>query len=277
MNLHTLQRFKRALCVAILALGSISPSLAAKAAAPLRLRILSYNIHHAEGLDGKLDLERIAGIIRTSEADLVALQEVDRNTVRCGKVDQPAELARLTGLHAAFGRNIPYEGGQYGNAVLSRWPIKRHENHPLPMLTPGERRGLLEVEIELPESRSLVFFATHLDHRPGDRDRIASAEAINLRAAESKAPLAILAGDLNAVPASKTLEIFKSAWTIPAANSEANDPPLLTSPAQKPRRQIDYILLRPQQRWKVIDVRVLDEPVASDHRPLLATVELPAQ
>jgi endonuclease/exonuclease/phosphatase family metal-dependent hydrolase len=273
MNARALRRLTLALFAALVVVGSAVSVPAADAAGPGRLRILSYNIHHGEGLDGKLDLERIAGIIRAAEPDLVALQEVDRNTGRSGQVDQPAELGRLTGMQVAFGRNIPYGGGEYGNAVLSRWPIKRQENHPLPSLGPSERRGVLEVEVELDNKRPIVFFATHLDHRPDDRERVASAEAINRLVAESKIPLAILAGDLNAVPESPALGIFRSVWTVPVDPNSQNEP-LLTSPAAKPRRQIDYILLRPPG-WKVVEVRVLEEPVASDHRPLLATVELP--
>src|SRR5688500_2206377 len=77
------------------------------------LRVLSYNIHHAEGTDGKLDVARIAGVIKAAGPDLVAVQEVDRNTTRTNKVDQAAELARLTGLHGEFARAIDLQGGQY--------------------------------------------------------------------------------------------------------------------------------------------------------------------
>lgn len=240
----------------------------AVAPAPQRLRVLSYNIHHAEGVDGKLDLERIAGVIRAAKPDLVALQEVDRKARRTDGVDQPAELARLTGMHVAFGRNIPLEGGEYGNAVLSRLPIKSHKNHPLPALGPGEKRGLLAVELELAGGTPLLFLSTHLDHRPAEHERESSAEAINTIVAESPSKLALLAGDLNAIPTSKTLAIFKRSWTV------ANAEPLATSPGVNPRRQIDYILLRPASTWKVIEVKALDEAVASDHRPLLATLEL---
>src|SRR5690606_4366306 len=107
-------------------------AVAADAAEPLRLRVLSYNIHHAEGVDGKLDLERIAEVIRAAKPDLVALQEVDRNARRTGSVDQPAELARLTEMQVVFGSNIELQGGHYGNAVLSRFPIASERNHLLP-------------------------------------------------------------------------------------------------------------------------------------------------
>jgi endonuclease/exonuclease/phosphatase family metal-dependent hydrolase len=255
-----------AICCLLWCWGDVAPARADGPPAPARLRVLSYNIHHGEGVDGKLDLERIAGIIRGAEADLVALQEVDRGTRRTGGVDQSAELAKLTGLHVAFGGNISFEGGDYGNAVLSRYPIKHQQNHPLPSFGPGEKRGVLEVEIEL-ASQPLRFFATHLDHRRDDRERVASAEVINQLVAASPQARALLAGDLNDVPQSATLTLLKKAWTLP------HDQPLATVPVSAPRRQIDYVLLRPQTAWKVQEARVLDEPQASDHRPLLITLE----
>src|SRR3954468_2494324 len=90
---------------------------------PERVRVLSYNIHHGEGVDGKLDLERIAAVINAVEPDLVALQEVDQRVARTRLIDEPADLARLTKMHVAFGANLALQGGHYGNAVLSRWPI----------------------------------------------------------------------------------------------------------------------------------------------------------
>lgn len=240
--------------------------------APVRLRVLSYNIHHGEGTDGKLDLERIAKIISGAAPgaapDLVSLQEVDQKLPRSGGVDQPAELARLTGMHAIFGSNYQFDGGDYGNAVLSRWPIRRQQNHRLPSPTPGEPRGVLEAEVELEGGEPLVLLATHLDHRPIALNRRESAAAINKLALAAPERLSILAGDLNAIPESDVLKVFFEAWQASGAKA------VLTSPAQNPRRQIDYVLVRPASRWRTVDLQVLDEPIASDHRPLLATLEL---
>lgn len=241
----------------------------ATAAEPIRLRVLSYNIHHAEGTDRKLDLERIAGVIRSVSPDLVALQEVDRGVKRSASVDQPAELARLTEMQVAFGQNIELQGGGYGNAILSRHPITRHQNHPLPNLEHGEQRGLIEAEIAIPGlDAPLLFLATHLDHRSDDRERLASAAAINELIANRPDQPAILAGDLNDGPDSATLHRFKLQWL------RANDRPQPTIPVVKPTRQIDFVLVRPQVRWKTIEVRVLDEPVASDHLPIFAVLDL---
>ena len=90
---------------------------------PFRLGVLSYNIHHARGVDGQLNLARIANVILSVKPDLVALQEVDNKTNRTGKIDQAAELSRLTKMFYIFGSNIEFQGGHYGNAILSRFPV----------------------------------------------------------------------------------------------------------------------------------------------------------
>ena len=93
----------------------------AASTAPLRLRVLTYNIHHGEGMDGKLDLPRIARVIRATEPDLVALQEIDQRTERTGQVDQSETLGTLTGMQVVFGGNIRFQGGDYGNAVMKEF------------------------------------------------------------------------------------------------------------------------------------------------------------
>ncbi len=231
------------------------------------LRVLSYNIHHGEGVDGKLDLRRIAEVIRSARPDVVALQEVDRRVDRSGGVDQAAELAEMTGMNVVFGGNISLQGGHYGNAILSRFPITRHENRLLPNLNQGEQRGVIDAQIELPGwSSPLRFLATHLDHRGDPAERIASAKAINEWVAGTPRQLTLLAGDLNAVVGSDPLKVFKRQW------SHTTDPPLPTIPVDQPRRQIDYVLFRPAEHWEVVAARVLDEAVASDHRAILAVL-----
>jgi endonuclease/exonuclease/phosphatase family metal-dependent hydrolase len=236
----------------------------------IRLRVLTYNIHHGEGVDGKLDLERIAGVIRSVEPDLVSLQEVDQNCERTGKVDQPAELARLTGMKAAFGGNIELQGGQYGNAVLSRFPIVKSENHKLPNTGGGEQRGLLEVEVEveLPGSKlPLLLLATHFDHRREDAQRIESVRMIQERLQNRGDVPFLLAGDLNDAPDSAVLKQLSKDWT-------GWRDVLPTTPVETPTRQIDFILRRPVGRWRCLEARVLPEAVASDHRAYLMILEL---
>ena len=237
---------------------------------PLELRILCWNIHHGEGVDGKLNLERIAAVIRSVSPDLVALQEVEVGSKRTGGVDQPAELARMTGLKSVFQKNIDFQGGGYGNAVLSRFPVRSSESLRLPNHNGGEQRGALCVHIELPgRTAPLLLICTHLDHRPNDSERRASADAMEHHIAGLTDTLMLLAGDLNAVPESPVLDMFRQHWTI------TNSQPLATIPVDLPTRQIDFVLTRPANRWRALKTRVLDEAVASDHRPIFAELEIP--
>lgn len=241
-----------------------------------RLRVLTYNIFIGTGTDKKIDLERTARVIRSASPDLVALQEVDRWARRSAGVDQPAELARLTGLNMAFGKASVREGsdergGDYGNAILTRLPINWYATRQLPF-TPGfELRCVLEVELDWrPGGKNLPlrFFATHFDNASAD-DRLASATLLVQLANQRPEAPSILAGDLNAVPSSEPLGVLRQAWQVAGDGQEHP-----TFPANNPRRQLDYILFRPAKRWKVSEFRVLDEGTASDHRPVLAVLEL---
>jgi len=93
------------------------------------IKVLTYNIHHAEGTDGKIDVERIAGVIRAESPDVVCLQEVDRNMSRTNGLDIPALLAAKLGMNLAFGPNLEIQGGHYGNATLTRHEILKQENY----------------------------------------------------------------------------------------------------------------------------------------------------
>jgi len=228
---------------------------------PATLRILSYNIHHGRGTDGKLDLERIAGVITNSQADLVALQEVDKNTVRTLGVHQAEELARLTGMKFVYGAAMPYQGGEYGQAILSRWSMTETSVHQLPQLPQREPRIAVAARIE---PLNLWFVTTHLDHQLEDV-RVQQAYQLHKLFSEKKLPV-ILAGDFNARSTSPTMGVFKD-WIDAAA-----DNPQPTIPSETPRARIDYILLRPERAWKIVETQVLDEPIASDHRPVLAVV-----
>ncbi|MFC1629488.1 endonuclease/exonuclease/phosphatase family protein [Gemmatimonadota bacterium] len=238
--------------------------------AALMVRVLSYNIHHGEGVDGVFDLERLARVIREVDPDLVALQEVDRATTRSSGVDQAAELGRLTGLHSVFGKTMDFAGGGYGVAILSQWPILRVEDHMLPASEDREPRAALSVTVEFGENgREIVFISTHFDHTRDPVDRKAQALRINELFSDEIGQPMILAGDLNAPPESEPIGILLEDWSDAAVGD-----PRPTSPSDGQARRIDYVLYRPAGIWRVVDVRVLDEEIASDHRPLLAVLEL---
>lgn len=244
------------------------PAANGLAAKPLRLRVLSYNIHHAEGVDRELDVDRIAKMILAVKPDIVALQEVDQKVRRTNSVDQPAELARLTQMNVAFGPNIDLQGGHYGNAILTRFTVKEHKNYLLPNLNDGEQRGVLAAKIKTSaEPTDILVLATHFDHRPDDKERMLSAKFINHQFQNERGP-ALLMGDLNDVVGSRALNQLESIW------KRTNTDPLPTVPVDQPKRQIDFILFRPADRWTVVETRVLEEAVASDHRAILSVLEL---
>lgn len=250
----------------VLWLLSVSTAMLCCAEEPVRLRVLTYNIHHGEGVDGKLDLARIANVIQAVEPDIVALQEVDQNVPRSGSVDQAAELGRLTKMQHLFGGNIDLQGGKYGNALLTRFDVTSHENEKLPNVANGEQRGVLSAAIRLPNHpEAISVFATHFDHRRSDEERVQSAERVN--AMVSGNGMAIFLGDLNDVVGSRTLDLLDRNW------KRVNDVPLPTIPVSEPKRQIDFILVRPAERWKTVEAKVLDEAIASDHRPFFAVIE----
>ncbi|QDV24593.1 endonuclease/exonuclease/phosphatase family protein [Aureliella helgolandensis] len=230
------------------------------------LRVLSYNIHHCEGTDGELSVKRIADIIRASNADLVALQEVDHTMTRSEQVDQLAELAKLTGLEGRFAKAIDIQGGEYGQAVLSRFPITEFSVHELPGLQGRETRVLGIAQIDINGSQ-LTFATTHLDHQLSDV-RLKQAIEINRLMPKTDRP-AIICGDFNAVPTSATMLEIQKLWTL-----VMGEQPIATIPSGKPTRQIDFVAVKSAERFKSVSLEALDEPIASDHLPVLAVVEL---
>ena len=253
------------LCTQTLFAQTSSTQSLAPGRPPDQLRVLSYNIHHGAGTDNKIDLGRIARVIQSVDPDLVMLQEVDRNVRRSGNVDQANQLAKLTNLQAVFGPNIDLQGGQYGNALLTRLPLIESRNERLPNVDSGEQRGAIHATVWF-FGMPLRVVSTHFDHRRDDRERVASAIAINQRLSETPDVPAILAGDINATRDSSTLNTLIKRWSIAGPDSP-------TIPVVKPTRQIDFIMFRPTARWTVMETRVLEESVASDHRAIFSVLK----
>ncbi|NNM31911.1 MAG: hypothetical protein HKO53_02545 [Gemmatimonadetes bacterium] len=223
------------------------------------LGLLVYNIHHGEGMDDVVDLRRVADFIQALDPDLVALQEVDSVAQRTGRVDQTAELARMTGLHGHFGRFMSYQGGAYGMAVLSRWPVTDVTNW---RLTDGEEpRTALGVRVRLPASgEELLIVGIHFYRT--EAERLAQASDLEAVLAEEPGPV-ILAGDFNSTPGSAVMERLEEGWRLLDKGEDR-----LTFSSFDPVREIDFVLVRPADRFEVLDHRPLHEPVISDHRPL---------
>ena len=236
---------------------------------PRELTVMTYNIHHAEGMDKRLDIERIARLINDAKADLVALQEVDAGAKRTGGMMQPQELARLTKMHAAYGPAMDFEGGKYGDAVLSRFKIAEQRTIALPW-TPGERREprvAVLTTFKLPSGDKIAFISTHLDHTHDSVDRLQQAAAINRELRDLQHP-SILAGDFNCEPDSPPMAELAKQWTLVSRGTDA-------SYVDDVRRiKIDHVLVKPKERFEVIEARVIDDRIASDHRPVVVKLKL---
>jgi endonuclease/exonuclease/phosphatase family metal-dependent hydrolase len=252
-------------------------------------RVMTYNIHHAEGLDGKVDLLRIAELIKREGADIVALQEVDKGVERTARRDLPDELAELTGMTCVFSNNYNFQGGEYGNAVLTRFPIKRWTNTHYQKVNETEQRGLLQLTLDV-RGREIVFMATHIDHRPDDAARWSNVREIEelvkskplTRPADTLSPSdgerdgvsgrsIILCGDFNDTPDSRVCrrmnELLDDAWSLVGTGDG------FTIPAEKPRKRIDYIWISKDKSLAPLKVWV-PRSDASDHLPVLAEFRL---
>ena len=236
------------------------PSDAATSASLSRLRVLSYNIKHGLGMDGKLDLQRAAKVINQIKPDLVALQEVDNKVSRSGSVNQPEELAKLTGMHATFGSFLDYGGGEYGMAILSKFPIRSIKNLRLP--NGAEPRTSLIIAVKpQAEGPELLFANVHFYR--SEAERLAQAKTL-LEYLDKQGKPAIVAGDFNSKPNSSVLQLFADEWTVPSKGEDC-----FTFSSKRPTTEIDYLMFRPTTLFKVEQIDVLDRPVVSDHRPVL--------
>jgi endonuclease/exonuclease/phosphatase family metal-dependent hydrolase len=236
-------------------------------------RAMSYNIHHGAGTDGVLDLSRIAAVIKAQSPDLVGLQEVDRFTLRSGLVNQAAELGRLTGMYSYFGKNINYDVGEYGLAVLSKYPFKstkhvlyQQENTSL------ERRGVNVVQVEI-DGAEIVLFNTHLDHTASDAERLYQISQLKAVAAPYTAESVLLCGDFNFRPEGDCYASMRSDFAD--AWPRASAAPGYTFPSTGANRRIDYfwtrmVEIKPIQGW-------IPFSLASDHLPLAMEFLLPAR
>ncbi|WP_373046008.1 endonuclease/exonuclease/phosphatase family protein [Vulgatibacter sp.] len=194
------------------------------------MRVATYNIKHG-GLKGP---EAIAGVLSAIDADLVGLQEVDVGVRRSGGIDEAELLARLAGREVAFGAAFPYEGGHYGVALLSRWPIRSVETLQLPSL--AEQRALLVAEVAHPDG--LVTAAvTHFGLDPVERLRQARTVAERLRGL----PRVVLFGDFNASYSEPSLAILAAELRDSATSAGLS--PLRSYPADAPTIGIDHILV----------------------------------
>lgn len=226
------------------------------------LRVMSYNIRNGWGTDQVVDLRRIANVINEHRPDVVAVQEVDSMTNRYQQRDILHELADMTLMHRVYAPAISHQEGKYGVGILSRENPLSFRSIPLPGRE--EQRVLLIVEFE-----RYLFACTHLSLT--EEDRLASVEIIRREAAAAHKPF-IIGGDLNAKPASPVIVNLQKDFAF------LSDTAKHTFPASKPVNTIDYIAYyRGNDQITRLSAFVVDEPAASDHRPVIADIRFKAK
>lgn len=219
-------------------------------------------------MKGDFDLDVLAKVIKEANPDFVALQEVDFLTNRAKKYDLVTELAWRTKMAGIFGKAMDYDGGAYGEGVLSKYSFLKSRNVALPYMKGQEPRAALEVLNILPSGDTIAFIGTHLAHE-GKEGRLQQAKKINEVFSQNPYPT-ILAGDLNAQPASLTINTLEEVWE--STYDKKN--PAFTYPSDDPRIKIDYVMFYPKNRWRIIEAKVIADTLASDHCAYLVSLEL---
>jgi endonuclease/exonuclease/phosphatase family metal-dependent hydrolase len=245
------------------------------------IRVLSYNMHRAIGVDRLFRPERIAKVINHHQADIVLLQEVDVGVPRSRNLDLAQEMAEAAGYpHYATGLNVKLFKGKYGNATLSKYPITRSRNINL---TVGKRkaRGCLHTTIKISNSvdfsQNVEVFNLHLGLSPQERVRqvglLIHSEEFNSLASETPC---LVGGDLNDWR-TRLAPIFTDILNFECASNHSSGyhNPYLTYPSFSPTGGLDKIFYRgPMKLIKRKRCWMGITRLASDHLPVIAEFEL---
>ncbi|MDP4205563.1 MAG: endonuclease/exonuclease/phosphatase family protein [Bacteroidota bacterium] len=229
---------------------------------------MTYNIYHGATLKEDFDLDYLSKVITRQNPDVVFLQEVDRYTKRSRGMDIATELAYRTKLSALFGTAMPFDDGQYGITILSRYPICSSKNYILPYSKGRESRALLVANVKLGSGDTISLMCTHIDQNDKNSDRPIQIKRILNISNTIKYPK-ILAGDFNMTPDAPELKFLD-----PYFSRNKRDDEIYTYPSDKPTIKIDYIFFAPQKNFTILNSLVPEETIGSDHRPYIVEAEL---
>ncbi|MBF0363009.1 MAG: endonuclease/exonuclease/phosphatase family protein [Oligoflexia bacterium] len=233
-------------------------------------KVMTYNIRHGLGIDNVIDTNRIVEVIKKVNPHFLALQELDKETTRVARVNQPAVLAQKLGMHYVFAPAMNFMEGEYGIAFFSTEPIKSWKTIPL-LGANDEPRVLLIVTTSFKE-KTLVFFVSHftLDEEVVNK-HISLLEEYLSTISNSNQEI-IFMGDLNFTPDSPQANRLRNNFIFPVSDF----PTLLTYPAPNPTMQIDFILQKksPLSHIRLNNIFSIYHPTASDHFPLIANFEV---
>jgi endonuclease/exonuclease/phosphatase family metal-dependent hydrolase len=234
-------------------------------------KIMSYNIRHASppSRPNQIDVDTVAGVIRKYQPDLVALQEVDVFTKRSGKtLDEANEIGKKAGMNAYFAKAINYSEGEYGVAILSRYPMDSFAVYALPSANEKSERRTLAVGFFHIKKKSFCFACTHLDAEGSNASRMMQIKFIDSVLGLLRVPV-VLAGDLNSEEGSAVIQYLDKNFLRTCIKSCG-----LTFPSDAPVKTIDYISVHKSSSCQVVQHSVLPESFPSDHLSILADVKI---
>lgn len=236
------------------------------------LKIMSYNIRHGVGMDNVLDLSRAAEIIKAQAPDLCGLQEIDNYCSRSDSVGQINYLAQEVNMQGTFGRFMDFQGGEYGMATLTAKPLISTKVVQLPDGIDEPRSSIVH-EVQIAQGCAIVFVNVHFDW-------LGTAEGVTSRLNQAKTLLQyldtmdkamIITGDFNCTPDSPTMSYFYEQGFEFVKKGTDN-----LSFQDGDRAEIDHVIFRNTDNVKIRrkNLTLLEEPVVSDHRPLVAELEV---
>lgn len=248
-----------------------SQKTASKETVKNEIKVMTYNVHHCNPPDKKdvIDVDAIAEVIRQQNADMVAVQEVDVNTGRSGKINQAALLSQKSGLpHYYFAKAMDYDGGEYGLLILSKYPLSNTQTIQLPKTENkrDEPRVLALATITLPGGLLIRFGSTHLEAF-NKTSRMLQIKEINRVAASTTLPF-MVAGDFNAEEKSDVIQTLdlsftRTCYNCPKTFDEASE-----------SGTIDYIAFKKDNPFVVKSHQVIQNKTASDHFPVVALLQI---
>ncbi len=242
------------------------------------LRVMTYNVHHCMSNDGVLSPGRIARVISCYDPDVVALQELDAGRSRTGGIDQAEFIARELEMEFHFAPALYLEEGEYGNAILSRYPMRLVRAGPLPTLEgrPSlETRGALWARIAF-QGIEFDIFNTHFGLR--GKERLLQVEALMSEewlASPERVNPTLVCGDFNSLPYSKVCKKIRRHFSdVQVAMNDHRPQRTFTGPL--PVGRIDHIFVSREVTLLAVEVpRTTLTLKASDHLPLIADICLP--
>ncbi|TXH20785.1 MAG: endonuclease/exonuclease/phosphatase [Chitinophagaceae bacterium] len=234
------------------------------------IKVMSYNVHHCNPPDqkNKIDVDAIAAVIKAQNADVVALQEIDVNTGRSGKINQAELLAKKASYPSFyFAKAMDFDGGQYGLLILSKHPLTNMQTIMLPRTDPkkDEPRVLALATVNLANGKSFQFGSTHLEAY-NKASRLQQIQKIQQVASQSNIPF-IVAGDFNDVAGKEVINILDQSFTRTCQTCPN------TFDEEGESGAIDFIAFKKGSPFEVKSHQVLSTIKTSDHFPLTAILK----